>query len=101
MFYYNPDCFGGLSGQEFVDRLIEEGVLAFIAYPAISDTLFFKENNFAGHINEYPHKNEADLTNARKIAANVVWLPHFTLLGGEQDICEIAGDVKKIQNAIC
>ncbi|MEC0090214.1 DegT/DnrJ/EryC1/StrS family aminotransferase [Paenibacillus macquariensis] len=98
MFYYNSEYFGGLSRQQFVELLIMEGVPSFVAYPVISETIFFKENNFAGRINEYPHQNEADLTNAKKIADNVVWLPHFTLLGDEEDIFEIAGAIKKIQN---
>jgi 3-amino-5-hydroxybenzoate synthase len=100
MFYYNPDYFGGLSRQEFVDCLIQEGVPAFIAYPVISDTAFFRERNFAGRINGYPDIYETDLSNAGRIAADVVWLPHFTLLGDEEDIREIAGAIKKIQNAL-
>jgi 3-amino-5-hydroxybenzoate synthase len=101
MFYYNPEYFGGLSRQDFVDSLIAEGIPAYIAYPVISDTIFFKENNFGGRIKEYSRENEADLTNARKIACEVVWLPHFTLLGDETDIKEIADAIKKIQSASC
>lgn len=97
MFYYNPDFFGGLPRLEFVDCLIQEGVPAFIAYPVISETAFFKEKNFAGRIYEY---TESDLSAAKRIADNVVWLPHFTLLGDEEDIQEIAGTIKKIQNAL-
>ncbi len=98
MFYYNPTYFGDLSRPEFVDCLIEEGIPAFIAYPAIPDTIFFKENSFGGHIKRYPKENEIDLTFARRIAESVVWLPHFTLLGDEEDVQEIAGAIKKIQD---
>lgn len=99
MFYYHPEYFGGLSRQEFVDILIEEGIPAYIAYPMISDTQFFKDKNFGSRIEQYPEINDAGLQNARKIAENVVWLPHFTLLGDEQDIYDIAGAVRKIYDA--
>jgi len=97
MFYYDSKYFGGLSRLEFVDCLIAEGIPAFIAYPVISETSFFKANNFAGRIKGYNKAEEADLTNARNIARNAVWLPHFTLLGDYEDLNEIAGAVNKIQ----
>lgn len=101
MFYYKPEAFGGLSRQDFVDYLIAEGIPSFIAFPVISDTVFFKDNNFGGRIKEYAGGVEADLSNARKIAESVVWLPHFTLLGDEKDVCEIVGAIKKIQDFSC
>ena len=99
MFYYDPKAFGGLLRQDFVDYLIAEGVPAFIFFPILSDTKFFMENNFRHHINEYNRKSEADLTNSRKIAENVVWLPHPTLEGDKQDLIEIVGAIKKIQKS--
>lgn len=100
MFYYNSESFGGLSREDFVDCLIAEGIPAFISFPVISDTVFFKNNDFGGRIKEYPSGVEADLSNARKVAESVVWIPHFTLLGDEEDVNEIAGAIKKIQNAL-
>jgi dTDP-4-amino-4,6-dideoxygalactose transaminase len=98
MFYYDPKCFGGLSRKDFVDLLIAEGVPSYISFPVISDVLFFKQNNFNRRIKSYSYETEADLSNSRKIADSVVWLPHFTLLGDEQDMQEIAKTIKKIQN---
>jgi len=97
MFYYDPDCFNGLSRKDFVDCLIAEGVPAFICFPLLSDTTFFQNNDFYGRIGEFNQLASNDLTNARNIAANVVWLPHFTLLGDDRDIHEIADAIKKIQ----
>ncbi len=100
MFYYNENAFNGLSRKKFVDSLIAEGVPAFICFPVLSDTKFFKDQNFENRIDYYNIEKEADLTNARKIAEQVVWLPHFTLLGDAQDVIEIANAIKKIQKAV-
>jgi dTDP-4-amino-4,6-dideoxygalactose transaminase len=98
MFYYDENKFNGLSRRDFVDRLIEEGIPAFICFPVLSNTTFFKKNDFAHRIDKYDKENEADLSNANRIADEVVWLPHYTLLGDEQDIKEIAEAIVKIQN---
>ncbi len=100
MFYYDPEQFYGLSRQDFVDSLIEEGIPAFIAYPNVSDVEFFQKNKFRRRINpeNFPQKKLA-LDNSRKIGDEVVWLPHFTLLGDEQDTIEIVMAIKKIQES--
>lgn len=100
MFYYDSDYFNGLSRKDFVDYLIAEGVPAFICFPVLSDTTFFRNSDFYGRINTFEQLPSNDLSNSKNIAANVVWLPHFTLLGDEQDINEIAKAVKKIQEAV-
>lgn len=99
MFYYDSSYFNGLSRKDFVEYLKAEGIPTFISFPVLSDTTFFKENAFAGRIDGYDRKGEKCLDNAHNIAENVVWLPHFTLLGDEQDVNEIAMAIKKIQNA--
>jgi 3-amino-5-hydroxybenzoate synthase len=100
MFYYDPNYFTGLSRKDFVDYLIAEGVPAFICFPVLSDTTFFKNNDFYGRINDYKQSPLNDISNAKNVASNVVWLPHFTLLGDEQDINEIAQAIKKIQEEV-
>lgn len=100
MFYYDSNCFNGLSRKDFVDYLIAEGVPSFICFPVLSDTDFFKTNSFNGRIDDFQQSATNDLTNARNIAANVVWLPHFTLLGDEEDINEIVLSIKKIQDSV-
>jgi 3-amino-5-hydroxybenzoate synthase len=100
MFYYDPKYFGGMGRQEFVDSLIAEGVPAFIAYPVVSNTEFFRENQFRGHLQEKVDTRAYKLPNAERIANEVVWLPHFTLLGDAVDIEEISGAIQKIQQAV-
>lgn len=100
MFHYDANCFGGLSRQDFVDCLIEEGIPASICFPVLSDTEFFENNDFNNRIKFYNKSAETDLANARNIANNVIWLHHRTLEGDEEDIREIVGAVKKIQKLV-
>jgi 3-amino-5-hydroxybenzoate synthase len=98
MFYYDPGYFGGLGRMEFVNALIAEGIPSYIGYPLIHKTAFYKENNFRGHgPSVQPRVDAAALVNAEKIADEVVWLPHFTLLGQESDVEEIGLAIRKIQ----
>lgn len=98
MFYYDAKAFSGLSRQDFVEYLNKEGIPAFIAYPVVSDTQFYKQRNFRGYAFQNIEPQEHDLSNAHKIADNVVWLPHYTLLGDQVDLQEIAEAIYKIQS---
>jgi 3-amino-5-hydroxybenzoate synthase len=95
MFYYNPDCFDGLSRNEFVDVLNAEGIPAYRAYPLVHTVQFFREGNFRRSIEmDY---TSFHLPHAERIAAEVVWLPHFVLLGNTEDLKDIYGAIKKIK----
>jgi 3-amino-5-hydroxybenzoate synthase len=97
MFYYDSASFIGMDRMTFVDNLIAEGIPSFIAYPVVVDVEFFKSGDF-----RLPQSVEAQayrIPNARKIANEVVWLPHFALLGDEKDMEEIAEAILKIQLA--
>ena len=96
MFYYDSKQFNNLSRKDFVDYLNAEGIPAFICFPVLSETTFFKNKDFCGKIKNYA--NSEKIPNARKIANEVVWLPHYTLLGDENDLKEIALAISKIQN---
>lgn len=97
MFYYDSDCFEGLSREKFVEYLNAEGIPACVCFPVLSDTQFFVENNFNTRIKNYDIKTESNLKYARNVANNVIWLHHRTLEGDEQDLREIVGAVKKIK----
>jgi dTDP-4-amino-4,6-dideoxygalactose transaminase len=98
MFYYDKTFFSGLSREEFVEYLNAEGIPASVCFPVLSKTKFFVENDFNGRSVNYDKKEEHDLTNANKAAENMVWLHHRTLEGDKEDLKEIVGAVKKIQN---
>lgn len=98
MFYYDKSYFGNLNRQDFVDCLIAEGIPAFIAYPTITETHIFKNECFNNRISSYKAEDTHNLSNSLKISDEVVWLPHFTLLGDEQDIVDIAKAIEKIRS---
>lgn len=99
MFYYDSSEFGGLNRLDFVNALVEEGIPANVCFPVLSDTEFFMENNFRGNIPFYDRSKEVNLSNARKVAENVIWLHHKTLEGDEIDLQEIVQAIEKIQKA--
>ena len=98
MFYYDKSFFSGLPREEFVEYLKAEGIPSCVCFPVLSNTKFFAENDFNGRNVNYDKNKEHDLTNANKAGENMVWLHHRTLEGDEEDLREIVGAVKKIQN---
>lgn len=99
MFYYDKKYFGGLSREDFVEYLNAEGVPCSVCFPVLSNTAFFKKNDFNGMHVHYNKQEEADLTNSNAAASEVIWLHHRTLEGDEKDLEEIAGSILKIQKA--
>ena len=99
MFYYNPEYFNNLSREKFIEYLNAEGIPAFICFPVLSDTTFFKNNEFYNRISDVTECTRYEIPHAKKIAREVVWIPHYTLLGDEKDIAEIYYAIKKIQDA--
>lgn len=98
MFYYDSEYFGGLSRQKLIEELEKAGIPAYIAYPAIPDTGFFKEGNFRGKIEDMQFR-ELPIPNTRRIAKEVVWIPHFTLLGEVEDLENIARVIRDFQES--
>lgn len=97
MFYYDKQEFHNCSREKFVEMLNAEGIPAFISYPLLDETEFFINKDFRGYIEGDYSKEQLECPNAQKIAENVVWLPHYTLLGDSEDMAEIAEAIKKIQ----
>lgn len=100
MFYYDKRCFGQLEREEFIKYLKAEGIPCFISYPVISDTQFFQRKEFDKRIRVSRSYGRKDIPNARKIAEEVVWLPHYTLLGDDKDIMEIVTAILKIRGSL-
>ena len=98
MFYYDKNHFNGLERNTFVEYLCAEGIPAFIAYPAVCDTDFFTRKEFNKRIQYDYNIREFDIPNARRVADEVVWLPHYCLLGDEDDLTDIAGAITKIRS---
>lgn len=99
MFEFDSDYFNGMSREEFVRILIEEGIPAHYCYPVVSDTEFFRKKAFRGYIDTEKVIFSGSLVNAERISSNVVWLPHEVLLGDEQDLFEIKTAIEMIQKS--
>ena len=98
MFSYDPTCFNGLSRDQFINLLMAEGIPTYRCFPVLSDTTFFKKKEFNRRILNFVQKAENSIFHATQIANNVVWLPHYTLLGDKLDLYEISCAIRKIQN---
>ncbi len=98
MFYYDKNAFGGLSRNEFVEYLCQEGIPACVCFPVLSKTDFFLNKDFNGRNYTYDSIDE-DLCYSQKIADEVVWLHHRTLEGDYEDLEDIYGAILKIQRA--
>lgn len=101
MFYYDKEQFGGLSREDFVEYLNAEGIPCCVCFPVLSDTKFFRDNDFNGMSVQYNREGEASMPNSHKAGENMIWLHHRTLEGDQQDLEEIAGSILKIQKAFC
>ncbi len=99
MFYYDSTFFGGLSRNDFVEYLNAEGIPCCVCFPVLSDTEFFKRNDFNGRNVSYQKEGEAKLIYAKRAAEQVVWLHHRTLEGDSEDLQDIAAAILKIQDA--
>lgn len=98
MFRYDATCFNGLSRDKFVEFLKAEGIPCFICFPVLSDTKFF-ENSGSG-FRPFKYINYSSLENAHNIADNVIWIPHYTMLGNADDMYKISDSIKKIQKYV-
>ena len=100
MFCYKKELFGNMTREEFVEHMNAEGIPCFVAYPAISNTSFFKARAFAGRVNITREYKEELIPNAVKVSKEVVWLPHYTLLGDDTDLLEITLAILKIKGML-
>lgn len=95
MFYYDTSYFNDLSRESFIKQLNDEGIPAFVCFPVLSDVEFYKQQEFRRKINRHSIPNNNAV--AKEVSNNVVWLPHYTLLGDRTDMEKIANVIKKIQ----
>lgn len=97
MFYFDSREFNGITRDEFVDLLNSKGIPAFVAYPVVCNTRFFKEGNFRGHIKDNSYIDVSKLKNSEKISKEVVWLPHYVLLSGQECLEAVVASIENIK----
>lgn len=93
MFRYDSSEFRGLARQQLVDALIEQGVPAFVGYPAIHRTPMFRDRNFGPRwrtdgdlLLDY---NAVSCPVAENLGEEIVWLHHRVLLGDEEHLVQV------------
>jgi 3-amino-5-hydroxybenzoate synthase len=93
MFRYDSSEFRGLARQQLVDALIEQGVPAFVGYPAIHRTPMFRDRNFGprwrtdgDRLLDY---NAVSCPVAENLGEEIVWLHHRVLLGDEKHLVQV------------
>lgn len=101
MFYYDKTCFGNISREQFVEDLNAEGIPCCVCFPVLSNTQFFVENDFNGMNINYDKAKEVNLTNSTKAGDEMIWLHHRTLEGDREDLEDIVGAIKKVQDSYC
>ena len=102
MFRYSAEAFGGLPRDEFIDLLIAEGIPAFKGYRALHTTPVFRDHAFGSRWKNsglaLPDYTAVSCPSAESIGAEVVWMPHQTMLGDSEDLHQIVEAICKIQN---
>lgn len=100
MFRYDSSAFSGLFRQQFVDSLIEQGVPAFVGYPAIHRTPMFRHRNFGPRWRTadalLPDYNVVSCPVAEALGDEVVWLHHRVLLGDEEHLAAVVEACERI-----
>ncbi|HAN17200.1 MAG: glutamine--scyllo-inositol aminotransferase [Bacteroidetes bacterium GWC2_33_15] len=100
MFYYDELMFNGITREEFVQLLNDNGIPSYICFPIVSNTDFFKEGKFRSYLSKIDITNIQALPNAERMAKEVIWLPHYLLLGNEAFIKHIASVILKIKEKV-
>jgi len=102
IFHYDPDGFNTLPIGTFIQALIAEGIPNQASYPPLHDLDLFRSGAFMTKLQSRKKDDCLDIVQrpfpvSHVGASETVWIPQFALLGDEEDMEEIAGAIRKIQ----
>ena len=102
IFHVNGQQFAGISTDNFIAALNAEGIPTQASYPPLHELDCFLNGEYRKCLSgtQATEKHEflqQAFPNTRRAAWETVWIPQFALLGDEQDTCEIAEAIRKIQ----
>ena len=102
IFHVDPQAFGGLRTEKFIEALNAEGVPTQASYPPVHLLEVFQNGEFRKRLSpevaDWVYEFlKADYPVSQDAAENTVWMVHRTLLGDEPDMAEIVAAVRKIQ----
>ena len=106
IFHYDQGAFSGLPRDRFIEALKAEGIPEQASYPPLHSLDLFKNGAYRERFFPGEHKSEERMNEVlqrafpvtEKAGYETVWIPHFALLGDEQDVQEIAEAIAKIQH---
>jgi len=105
IFHYDRGAFGGVPRERFIEAIKAEGIPEQASYPPLHSLDLFKSGTYKERFLPGDRRSEKRMTEILKRAFPItekagyetVWIPHFALLGDDQDVQEIAEAIAKIQ----
>jgi dTDP-4-amino-4,6-dideoxygalactose transaminase len=107
IFHYDKKAFHNLSRERFIEAFKAEGIPEQASYPPIHALDLFSSGAYRHRLPSGDGESERVMQETLgrsfpitdKAAYETVWIPHFALLGDEQDMEEIAQAIRKIQGS--
>jgi dTDP-4-amino-4,6-dideoxygalactose transaminase len=107
IFHYDRRAFQDLSTKGFIEALKAEGIPEQASYPPIHSLGLFSGDAYRERLSAVGACAERRMKETlsrpfpvtEKAAWETVWIPHFALLGDQEDMEEIAAAIRKIQSA--
>ena len=102
IFHVNATVFAGMTTERFIEAMEAEGVPHQASYPPVHALDLFQSGAYKTRLcpdranDDHPFLR-AEFPVTRRAAWETVWIPQYALLGGEEDMHEIARAVEKIQ----
>lgn len=102
IFHVDSKRFAGISTENFIAALNAEGVPTQASYPPLHELDCFRNGEYrkclsGSQATERHAFLEQSFAHTQRAAWETVWIPQFALLGDEEDMNDIAGAIRKIQ----
>jgi dTDP-4-amino-4,6-dideoxygalactose transaminase len=102
IFHVDGKQFAGISTENFIAALNAEGIPTQASYPPLHELDCFRSGEYhkclsGAQATEKHEFLQQRFPHTQRAAWETVWIPQFALLGDEQDMCEIAEAIRKIQ----
>jgi dTDP-4-amino-4,6-dideoxygalactose transaminase len=103
IYHWDAKAFGGIPRARFIEAVKAEGIPEQASYPPVHALDLFKDpHGYAGRVGQdqvgrVERIVKGKFPNTDRAAFETVWLPQTALLGDEEDMHEVAGAIRKIQ----
>lgn len=102
IFHVENKEFAGISTEQFIAAMNAEGIPNQASYPPLHELRLFHSGEYRKRLSgQQAQEEHTFLQNlfpaTHKAAWETIWIPQPALLGDEEDMCEIAAAISKIQ----